>query len=299
MRSILRNTRDTYPFVGFPTFLLLSYLDRRGLRQMPFLILRMPFVTVILGSGLGNRFFQVAAMLGYAHRHGHTPVFVASCILDNPSHPGPYGIADLFPAIPFVEESLEWTFVDELEEFTYSPFPFRSGNVKLRGSFQSHLYFPPSPIPCPTLLAPTKRVTDTYFLHVRRGDYLHPLCAHHHVSLTEYWRRCVALLPSTARLLVCSEDMEWCKAELPRLLSAVKAHQWRFLDPCDDAATLSAMIGCEAGGVCANSSFSWWAAYWLTGKNPTSRIFMPGTWGHPPMPVARDIWPPWALRIPA
>jgi hypothetical protein len=31
----------------------------------------MPYVTVKLTSGLGNRFFQVAAMLGYAERHGH------------------------------------------------------------------------------------------------------------------------------------------------------------------------------------------------------------------------------------
>jgi hypothetical protein len=110
----------------------------------------MPYVTVVLGSGLGNRFFQVAAMLGYAERHGHTPVFVEAFIGDNPSHPGPYGILDLFPSIPILRESVEWDTIKEVEEFTYRPFPSRTGHVRLLGSFQSHLYFPTSPVPCPS-----------------------------------------------------------------------------------------------------------------------------------------------------
>jgi hypothetical protein len=258
----------------------------------------MPYVTVVLSSGLGNRFFQVAAMLGYAERHGHTPVFVEAFIGDNPSHPGPYGILDLFPSIPILRESVEWDTIKEVEEFTYRPFPSCTGHVRLLGSFQSHLYFPTSPVPCPPLLLPKRVAADTYFLHVRRGDYLHPLCTHHRVSLDAYWERCLSLIPVTdaTQFLVCSEDMDWCKAELPSRLSSVAPQQWRFLPPCDDAATLTAMIGCEAGGLCANSSFSWWAAYWI--QNTAKRVFMPGTWGHPPMPVARDLWPPWAIRVP-
>jgi hypothetical protein len=260
----------------------------------------MPYVTVVLGAGLGNRFFQVAAMLGYAEAHGHTPVFVESFIEDNPSHPGPYSIVDLFPSIPILRESVDWVTCKEVEEFTYSPFCYHKGHVRLLGSFQSHLYFPTSSIPCPALLVPARTAADTYFLHVRRGDYLHPLCAHHRVSLESYWERCLSLIPATeaTQFLVCSEDMEWCRAELPRRLSQwIKPHQWRFLPPCDDAATLAAMIGCGAGGLCANSSFSWWAAYWNRERGGGRLFFMPALWGHPPMPAAKDLWPPWAVKV--
>lgn len=260
----------------------------------------MPYVSAVLGSGLGNRFFQVAAMLGYAEKHGHTAVFVPSFIQDNPSHPGPYGgpygITELFPSIPILRDHLEWKTVTEAEEFKYSPLPYDGGNVQLRGSFQTSLYFPTSPVPRPPPLS-IVGAANTYFLHVRRGDYLHPLCQHHNVPLASYWNRCVSLISiaDSTRFLVCSEDMDWCKAEMPRLLPAVKPHQWQFLPPCDDAATLTAMIGCEEGGLCANSSFSWWAAYWI--GNSEKRIFMPATWGRPPMPVAHDIWPPWAIKV--
>jgi len=255
-------------------------------------------VTVVLGSGLGNRFFKVAAMLGYAERYGHTPVFVTSLLHDEPSHPGPYGITELFPAIPVVSETTATELRERHEDvFTYRPLPRVTGSVTLNGYYQAHQYFPTVPIPVPSLLAHGPRRPTTYFFHVRRGDYLNPLCAHHNVPLQRYWERCLSLIPvgNETRFLVCSDDIPWCKATLPALLAPwITSHQWEFFE-ATDADTLANMIGCEQGGICANSTFSWWAAYWI--QNKEKRIFMPATWGFPPMPVARDVWPPWALQV--
>ena len=242
-------------------------------------------------------------MLGYAERHGHTPVFVRSILHENPTHPGPYNILDLFPDIPVVDSLENPSATTHIKEhksdgFTYRPFPAVDGPVVLDGFFQSHLYFPTAPLPPPLLLSKGARRPDTYFFHVRRGDYLNPLCAHHNVPLERYWERCLRLLlPSDkTQFLVCSDDMAWCKATLPsRLAGLVKPHQWEFSAATTDAETLSEMIGCDAGGICANSTFSWWAAYWI--RNKDKRICMPATWGFPPLARAVDIWPPWATKV--
>ena len=256
-----------------------------------------PYVTITLHSGLGNRFFQVAAMLGYAERYGHTPVFVPGFIKDTSSHPGPHGITDFFPDISILVLETEWTVLNEEgSPMAYTPLPRHNGNVRLHGMFQSHLYFPTSSIPIPHLLLPKTPNPTAYFLHVRRGDFLHPLCTHHNVPLGNYWKRCVSMIPDTSSIVVCSEDMAWCKATLPAALPSVKPHQWIFTEATTDTETLSEMIGCWGGGICANSTFSWWAAYW--NPNVEKRVFMPGTWGFPPMPVARDIWPPWCFKVP-
>jgi len=259
----------------------------------------MSTVTVVIGSGLGNRFFKVAAMLGYAERYGHSPVIVKSLLKDEPSHPGPYGITDFFPDIPLVEKDPSTTELKEAagDALTYRPLPKVYDSVRLHGFYQSDQYFPTSPIPVPSLLSKAAVREGTYFFHVRRGDYLSPYCVHHNVPLGNYWRRCLSLLPRDAQFLVCSDDIDWCKRELPALLSDLVApQQWDFMPAgASDAETLAAMIGCRAGGICANSTFSWWAGYWI--QNPAKRVFMPATWGFPPMPVARDIWPTWATKL--
>jgi hypothetical protein len=260
----------------------------------------MPYVTAAITAGMGNRFFQVAAMLGYAETHGHTPVFVSAFIGENPWTPGPYDITQYFPDIPLVKEEISWTVLKEAEGagFTYSPLPFCEGHVKLQGIFQAHPYFPSSPIPVPPLLRPSATSPSTFFFHVRRGDYLIAVCAHHYVPLETYWERCLATLSrDDLQILVCSDDIQWCKETLPILYSHhIKPHQWRFSEAANETEALKEMIACESGGICANSTFSWFPAYWI--QNKEKRIFMPGTWGRPPMPVARDIWPPWAIRVP-
>lgn len=261
----------------------------------------MPTVTVTLGSGLGNRFFKVAAMLGYAERYGHTPVFTRSLSQDEPSHPGPYGVLDFFPDIPVVDETEPFaTTIKESarDALTYRAFSPLEGPVVLDGYFQSERYFPTSPLPLPRLLSGGARRPDTYFFHVRRGDYMSHWNIHHNVPLQNYWQRCLFLLPIHAgtRFLVCSDDLAWCKAELPSLLRRyMKADQWEFSEATTDAETLSEMIGCSAGGICANSTFSWWAAYWIL--NADKRVCMPATWGYPPMPLAVDVWPSWATKV--
>ena len=58
-------------------------------------------ITARLKDGLGNRLFQVAALLGYAERWDLKPVFFPGRIIDC-AHEGSASIPDLFPHIPIV-----------------------------------------------------------------------------------------------------------------------------------------------------------------------------------------------------
>jgi hypothetical protein len=258
----------------------------------------MPFVSVKLSDGLGNRLFQVAAMLGYAEKHGHTPVFLRSRIVPN-SHSGPHTILDYFPDIPVLtkekeEKEKEWMILSQDADsvFTFVELPFVATNVVLEGYFQSEKYFPLFRIR-PAILERSvlKPREDCIFMHVRRGDYLSPYTAHHRVELSAYYRRALSLIDPSFSILVCSDDMDWCRKELPRMYDVPRS-RWIFLE-YSDTDTLAAMRAC-AGGICANSTFSWWGAYF----GARCEVYMPDTWGFPPLPPARDIYPPWATVLP-
>lgn len=260
------------------------------------------YVSVSLTSGLGNRCFQVYAMLGYAERMGFTPLFVREWIEPCP-HPGPISITDLFPEIAVVPTAAStggpWvvhTMAGE-DAFTYVPLPAYASHVKLVGFFQSEQYFP-SVVRTPSCLRSfcEQAFPNRAFLHVRRGDYLLPVCQHHCVDLRDYYRKAVALFESDTEFLVCSDDLAWCRAELPRLLPEVADHRWIWADPAgSDVATWAAMVQCLAGGICANSTFSWLPGYWIS--SPSKRYVLPSVWGKPPLPPARDLIPASALVV--
>jgi hypothetical protein len=265
----------------------------------------MPFVSVRLSDGLGNRFFQIAALLGYAEKHGHTPILVDSWIEHNKSHPGPKTIKDFFPDISvyYTPPEGDWKIYKEdgANCFTYVDIPYCPGHVKLEGCFQSEKYFP-SQFSIPKLLqnylwnATNVNLENAVFLHVRRGDYLNPYCAHHHVDLGAYYRRALACV-GRGPVVVCSDDIPWCKSVLPTMYSdLVWPQEWIFLEGLSDYETLAVMTRCGRGAITANSTFSWWGAYWGVAKRYA--WFFPDTWGHPPLPSARDIYPAGATVVP-
>lgn len=255
-------------------------------------------VTCVIGDGLGNRLFQIAAMLGYAEKHGHTPVFVREWVKSNSAQPGGERVCEYFPDILTISaDELEWTEMREefVDAMTYRPLPRVLGNVKLCGAFQSELYFPSGGVRLSGVV-PRVLPVPTLFLHVRRGDYLHPFNQHHYVELATYYERSLGLFDSGASIVVCSDDMAWCKATLPRLHPTVSADKWIWFGG-DEYATLGAMMGCSLGGICANSTFSWWGAY--LGFSSGKLVTMPSLWIQlrAGFPKAIDIYPSWAEKV--
>jgi hypothetical protein len=104
------------------------------------------------------------------------------------------------------------------------------------------------------------------FLHIRGGDYVgHPV---HDVGLSaHYYPWAVQQFPPNTHFLVFTNDRAYAES-LPFLQTI--SHSFA---EGDELQALDQMRHC-VGGICANSTFSWWGAY-LT---PNRKIVLPSKW---------------------
>lgn len=272
-----------------------------------------PLVTIKLSDGFGNQMFMIAAMLGYAERYGHEPVFYEMPQISKDHSASVLRVQNLFPKIRILSEAerahLKWCLIelDGENSFQYIEIPNIPDNVMLQGYFQSPKYFPSITASLIVNLLPAAGLqhpellghswADIGFLHVRRADYLHPLNAHHRIDVSRYVQMAVPRL-GCRKIFVASDDMPWCKQVLPSL-SATNVEWIWCPDDASDAETFYWMTLCGRGGICANSTFSWWAAWY--GKQQfqgTATYFMPYPWGFPPLPEPIDLYPEWATVVP-
>ncbi len=140
------------------------------------------------------------------------------------------------------------------------------GDIFLDGYFQTEQYFKQH-LPQLKSLFLKKEIMDTngYFIHIRRGDYVnHPVYT---IDYPEYFRKAIKHFPEGNQFYIVSDDIPWCKNN-----SLFKGLKVEFVD-LDTLDTLHFMAGCK-GGICANSSFSWWGA-WFSKREI---VTMPKQW---------------------
>lgn len=267
-----------------------------------------------LTGGLGNRLFQHAAAAGLAEKWKYPLVF---CIPEcEPTNHGPFDtIFKLFPSIPQVNEVKE---VQRLPEpngavFTYCPLPESptSSFVSIDGWRQTDMYFPKEGIRANfdsalsferrhTLLSQFNLLGDqryqTWFLHVRLGDY--KILPHHQIDINSYYSNAVKHIPKGAKVLLFCDELR----EYGRFLQEYFAKLGLNIQDADVPHELEAlylMSQCKGGAIVANSTFSWWGAYFAreSHREPSAYIATyPDVWGKG-LPKAHDIVPSWGLRI--
>lgn len=117
--------------------------------------------------------------------------------------------------------------------------------------------------------------SESIAIHIRRGDYQK---TNFYVDLTktDYYDKAIAMFPNQHFLLFCAdrqpisddvEDKEWCMEFLSK--KGVEYSVWNSDDEIKD---FNAMAACK-GIICANSSFSAWAAF--VNQNPDKKIVAP------------------------
>lgn len=159
-------------------------------------------------------------------------------------------------------------------------------NIIVNGYFQTHHYFQKYRndllrlFKCPDNVQQKINMmdfdTNSFFLHVRLGDYLK--CRHHLVDLTNYYETCLTKVfeqDKFAKVYMFSDDVENIYKMYPNL----KKFNFQIISEKDHVVSLFMMANCSRGGICANSTFSWWGSY--LNPNPNKRVFMPGTWFNP------------------
>jgi len=121
--------------------------------------------------------------------------------------------------------------------------------------------------------------TDGYFVHVRRGDYVNHSV--YQINYEEYFKQALLHFPKDSKFYVVSDDLPYCEN-----CSLFKNDSFSFVE-LGTLDTLHFMARCR-GGICANSSFSWWGAFlgrreiitmpsqWINNGMDTSEIPFPG-----------------------
>jgi hypothetical protein len=253
-------------------------------------------VSVGLAGGLGNQLFAMAAAFGYGRATNRQPAIDVRWTLRGrlPSHTANRYIDTVFRRFARIAKPYAGTVVYHeplhASQLGGSRIPAfaNAAHVALRGYFVGeHTIRPHITAFVRELSLPVvPPVPNTVFMHVRRGDVVrHPIYRMlYSYDLKEYCERALALVRSKlpgVRIRVFSDDLAWCQAQ-PMLTAA----DIEFEDERLPELALMKMAACEAGGICWNSTFSWWAAY--LNRNPAKLVTMPLQFNKI-MPV--DVWP--------
>jgi|Laugrespbdmm15sd_2_1035082.scaffolds.fasta_scaffold08168_3 hypothetical protein len=243
------------------------------------------YVTVRLLGGVGNRIFQLLAALGYSEKFQKIPVISRSNI-SNGAQPHEKNLDDIiskiFPNIHFVDNLQNLTVINERVGFTYNPLGDCLTNILLTGYFQNEKYFPSNSL-IPILK--TNSYANTYFMHIRAGDYLVSPALNHNLSI--YYSNCINILGPNVKYLVFSNDNEYARKYLTNFNI-----EYTLSDKTDQLEILVEMANCE-GAICANSSFSWLGAFFQ--DKSIGKRFMPSIWMK--RTDCSGVYPTWATII--
>jgi hypothetical protein len=273
----------------------------------------MDWVAPSLGSGLGNRLFQHAAAAGLAERWGKPLRFLIGRCTESPH--GPLAtLFRLYPDVPLIDSSENYLEIKERPrgyyDFVDVGDPLQ-GNVVLQGFRQSPLYFPKNlgglaPNWDSALGGPLVRnwiekdagLSDlaerqrTVSLHVRLGDYLK--LAHHQVDLGRYYSVALQKIKRGQRLHLFSDEPERCATQFAGFANS-HGIAFTVARTRSDVESLYEMSLCLGGNITANSTFSWWGA-WFAHAAGSPWTTYPNNWGRG-MPAPTDLFPDWGTII--
>ena len=135
------------------------------------------------------------------------------------------------------------------------------------------------------------KTEQSFFIHIRRGDYVgHPL---YNIRYDDYLAKSIRLICQQCEndsslivggdkphFYVVSNDVDYCRSHPILLNSREKGFEYTIVDdpsllnsPLD---TIYFMAACRLGGICANSSFSWWGSY--LNDNEHKLVYFPHEW---------------------
>jgi hypothetical protein len=145
----------------------------------------------------------------------------------------------------------------------------------LVGYFQNHNYITRTfleKIRLPTeSIVRNPTIRETVFLHIRGGDYLYPQFSILNVNLDAYYARAIEIFPQGTHFSIFTNDIPYAKSK--GFLNTI-SHTFVQESETDSLYLISQ---CK-GGICANSSFSWWGAY----LNPNRTLTLPSKWFNDP-----------------
>jgi len=255
-----------------------------------------------LFGGLGNRLFQLYAADDAANKW-NLKLQIVKEVCDQSNHGS---LEDFYKLFTVEQGDMPGLITfQEIEPFVFAPWPDCPGSsVLLKGCFQSPKYFPnprikpnwENVIDCAGIKAASRldeaQQLRTWMIHFRHGDY--KSLSHHQINLQLYYMKCIYEIPNGHRLHVFSDELGLCKEDVEYYTDGRNIEITWSTQTCDISA-LYEMSLCCAGSIVANSTFSWWGAYYAHERNPALQAFYPSNWGQGLPPV--DIVPSWGIKV--
>ena len=220
----------------------------------------------IFNGRLGNNMFQMAAVYGIARRCRGLCALTPNCKYAQ----------TLFQRFLVTQSPPAQTLhVDDSHKLDTTLFNYTKHSVTAyEGCFQHYLYVEPFYEEFRALInLPDVPEEDCMFLHLRFGDYLNEFNRpHHYIDLRRYFERCLERIPSDIPFKVFSDEPVKAEAYIQEHLARQLGHRYRMVE-ADEIHSLALMSQCTRGGICSNSTFSWWGA--RLNPHPRKQIFIP------------------------
>jgi hypothetical protein len=251
-------------------------------------------------GGLGNQLFQIAAAYGLSMAYNMNLYVInnqSSNLHDNNSK----YLTSIFNDFSYVEDEEEGEGCTSITEdfFKFSIYYITlpaNKNVIINGYFQNEKYFKQYKRDLIRMFKNNSiydqvkneyenNLKNSYFIHVRMGDYLK---SHYHaVDLSTYYKSVINyirnVLDQDATFYVFSDELTASSAP-----DYLRDRRFYFVKEKKALNSLYMMSLCLKGGICANSSFSWWGSY--LNENDDKFVTFPSRWVNCDKNVTVDIY---------
>ena len=241
--------------------------------------------TVNLDSGFGNQLFKLASIYGLSRKH-NTKFVIYSFLIDKSPHSS-QGYQHFYSQWLALSTPVNTNFIQINENgkdcLTYIEYQPQSTNTFFKGYYQTSKYFQhikdeicdmwKAPEDIKNKLQAKYDLENAAFIHVRLNDYLLHYPASYFENLHAYYKKALEKFKNNEnaniKFYLCTDDPQKCREMFPEFnkLQAVAE---------DEINTLWFMSLCKYGGICANSTFSWWGSYLNT--SPVKIVCMPQKW---------------------
>jgi len=272
---------------------------------------------ICVQGGIGNQLFQIAAGHGWMKKYPDR--YILTYLGPTPTEPAVlkkimaqenYRYEPLSKVIPKLKEDYiqgKLFFYDEdkpeTNAYVHNDTVLDSVHdidVYMSGYFQNEKYFKEYKEKFQLYYVEEDRVTDliqkypsaqnSYFIHVRRGDYVnHGFLG---IDLTIYFKSSIFYIinkEENPHFYIISDDIEYCK-QSPIFENIDKT----FIEGSSELDDFHLIYLCKKGGICSNSTFSWWGSY--LNQNPEKTVIFPKKWANTDKPV--DIFYEYSTTMP-